>query len=447
MKHITPSTLKSYQNHFDNDAKNKVLQRAVMTNGIHLASRNPDVVARDKNLWSYEIPTGAIRDQKRTGTCWLMASLAMAEKTVNDNLKSKPIELSKSYLYFYDKLEMANAYWQNIVDTRDEPLDSRHVQSILKSKQGDGGYWSEAVDLIEKYGVVPKSVMPDVTDSEDSTNINPILNEKLAFGAKQLRESDDPQAVKEQLMAEVYHILALSFGVPPSEFDFDFMPKKDDEDKKKDKKKKDNKNKKDLTTIHTTPEKFWRSYGAKLTDFVMLEFFLDHKKVQWDTLYAVEDDEFMYGHPTISATVQFSEEVEQAVKQQILHDEPVWFSWDVGKQFSSKLGILDADLWKYDELYGDYETLDKDERGIYQDHSDVGYHATAIVGFREQDGKVTHWKVKNSWGKDRGQDGYVSMHTNYLARYVEQVVLNKFYLPKGVQAIFDKKPTAVRYWQ
>ena len=149
MKHITPSTLKSYQNHFDNDAKNKVLQRAVMTNGIHLASRNPDVVARDKNLWSYEIPTGAIRDQKRTGTCWLMASLAMAEKTVNDNLKSKPIELSKSYLYFYDKLEMANAYWQNIVDTRDEPLDSRHVQSILKSKQGDGGYWSEAVDLIE----------------------------------------------------------------------------------------------------------------------------------------------------------------------------------------------------------------------------------------------------------------------------------------------------------
>ena len=240
MKHITPVSLKSYQSYFDSDARNQVLQRAVMTNGILSASRNPQVVARDKNLWSYEIPTGAIRDQKRTGTCWLMASLAMAEKTINQRLKCEPIELSKSYLYFYDKLEMANAYWQNIIDTRDEPLDSRHVQSILHSKQSDGGYWSEAIDLIEKYGVVPKSVMPDVTDSEDSTYINPILNEKLAFGAKQLRETDDPQAVKEQLMAELYHILALSFGVPPSEFAFDFTPKKgdDDEDEKSSSRKK-----------------------------------------------------------------------------------------------------------------------------------------------------------------------------------------------------------------
>ena len=452
MKHITPDSLKSYQSYFDANPQNQVLQRAVMTNGIRLASRNPEVVARDKNLWSYEIPTGAIRDQKRTGTCWLMASLAMAEKAVNQRLKCEPIELSKSYLYFYDKLEMANAYWQNIIDTRDEPLDSRHVQSILHSKQSDGGYWSEAIDLIEKYGVVPKSVMPDVTDSEDSTYINPILNEKLAFGAKQLRETDDPQAVKEQLMAELYHILALSFGVPPSEFAFDFTPKKgDDDEDKKDKKNakndKKNKNQKDLTAIHTTPVKFWQKYGAKLTDFAMVEFFLDHKKSEWNTLYAVEDDEFMYGRPTLAATVRFSSEIEQAIKQQILHDEPVWFSWDIGKQFSSKLGILDAELWKYDELYGDYEALAKDDRGVYQDHSGVGFHATAIVGFREQDGAVTHWKVKNSWGKERGQNGYVSMHANYLEQYVEQAVINKTYLPKDVQVAFEREPRAVRYWE
>lgn len=447
MKHITPTSIKSYQNYFDNEAKNRVLQRSIMTNGIYMSSRSPDVVARDKNLWSYEIPTGEVRDQKQTGTCWLMASLAVAEKTVNDSLKCEPIEISKSYLYFYDKLEMANAYWQKIIDTRDESLDSRHVQSILKSKQGDGGYWSEAVDLIEKYGVVPKSVMPDVADSEDSTCINPILNEKLAFGAKQLREADNPQEIKEQLMAEMYHILALSFGTPPSEFDFDFTPKEDDEDKKKEKKKKGDENKKDLRIIHTTPIKFWQSYGTKLTDFVMLEFFLDHKKSDWDTLYAVEDDEFMYGHPTVSATVRFSKAIEQAVKQQILCDEPVWFSWDIGKQFSSKLGILDADLWKHDELYGDYEALAKDDRGIYQDHSDVGYHATAIVGFREQDGKVTHWKVKNSWGKDRGQDGYVSMHSSYLEQYVEQAVINKKYLPKDVQVVFNNEPKVISYWK
>ena len=66
--------------------------------------------------------------------------------------------------------------------------------------------------------------------------------------------------------------------------------------------------------------------------------------------------------------------------------------------------------------------------------------------FREQDGAVTHWKVKNSWGKERGQNGYVSMHANYLEQYVEQAVINKTYLPKGVQAVFEREPRAVRYW-
>lgn len=83
----------------------------------------------------------------------------------------------------------------------------------------------------------------------------------------------------------------------------------------------------------------------------------------------------MYGRQALAATVRdFSDEIERAIKQQILHDEPVWFSWDVRKQFSLKLGILDAELWKYDELYGDYKVLAKDDRGVYQDHSGVGFH-------------------------------------------------------------------------
>lgn len=70
------------------------------------------------------------------------------------------------------KLEMANAYWQNDVSIH-ETLDSRHVQSILRGKQSDGGYWSEAIDLIEKYGVVPNQSCPTLTDSEDSTPHQP----------------------------------------------------------------------------------------------------------------------------------------------------------------------------------------------------------------------------------------------------------------------------------
>ena len=91
-------------------------------------------------------------------------------------------------------------------------------------------------------------------------------------------------------------------------------------------------------------------------------------------------------------------------------------------------------------------SLDKESRGLYRDISS-SLHATAIVGFREENGKITHWKVKNSWGKDRGQSGYISMNDNYLEDYVLDATIRKKYLPKAVQEIFDKQPEIITYWK
>lgn len=443
MKDITPTLTKQYLQKFQQQPQNTVLQRAVMANGIYLASRNSEIVTRDTNKWSYEIAAGTIREQKKTGTCWLMATLVLAEKVMSKKLKVDDLQLSKSYLYFYDKLELCNSFLQKIIDTKDKDLKSKHVQHILHEKQWDGGWWQEAALLMDKYGVVPESVMPDTEDTKDSQAINAILNEKLTLYAKKLRESTDPDALKDELMAELYKILALSFGTPPSKFTFDYIPR-DDNAKKADKKPTSKKN---MKTIHATPLAFWQKHGADLTDFVTLEFRIDHKKDVWDTLYETDSVDFMYGHPEQIATTRFSPNIEKAIKKQIEHDEPVWFVWDVGKQFSNKLGILDAELWKYDDIYEHDETLTAEERGLYQDDSNIGTHATAIIGFREENGRVTHWKVKNSWGKERGQDGYISMHANYLETYVLNATIRLNYLPKRIRDIFETEPVTVRYWE
>ena len=442
MKHITKQLLIQYQKQFSSRPQNIVLQRSVMTNGIYLASRNPDVTIRDTNQWSYEIPAGSIRDQKKTGTCWLMATLVLAEKAINDNLKTEDVALSKSFLYFYDKLEMSNSFLQTIIDTKDEALESRHVQHILHEKQQDGGWMSNATQLIEKYGVVPEAVMPNTEDTEDSGPINSILNEKLVLYAQKIRSASDSQAVKQTAMAEIYHILALSFGVPPDAFSFDIIPKEDD-----DKKGKKTTSKKDLKTIHATPLEFWKKYGTKLNDFAHISFLLDHKMKHYGTLYEEDSVDAMYGKPFCTAKLRFSKEIEEAMKKQLMHDEPVWFAWDVGKQFSQKLGILDSELWKYDDIYDTHDKLEKDLRGLYQDYSERGIHATAIVGFREEKGVVTHWKVKNSWGKKQGQDGYISMNANYAKDYMLDVTLRLTYVPNSIRAVFETKPVIVRYWE
>lgn len=53
----------------------------------------------------------------------------------------KEFQLSQAYLFFWDKLEKANYFLENILDTLDEPLDSRLIQSLMSAPVNDGGQW------------------------------------------------------------------------------------------------------------------------------------------------------------------------------------------------------------------------------------------------------------------------------------------------------------------
>ena len=53
----------------------------------------------------------------------------------------KDFELSQSYLFFWDKLEKANWFLEQILDTVDEPLDGRLLQELCSDPVGDGGQW------------------------------------------------------------------------------------------------------------------------------------------------------------------------------------------------------------------------------------------------------------------------------------------------------------------
>ena len=68
------------------------------------------------------------------------------------NLKN--FQLSQSYLFFWDKLEKANYFLENILDTVEEPLDGRLVQRLMLDPVGDGGQWDMVANLVQKYGLV-----------------------------------------------------------------------------------------------------------------------------------------------------------------------------------------------------------------------------------------------------------------------------------------------------
>jgi len=66
----------------------------------------------------------------------------------------KEFELSQAYLFFWDKLEKANYFLEQILDTVSEDLEGRLVQRLLSQPVGDGGQWDMVVNLVEKYGLV-----------------------------------------------------------------------------------------------------------------------------------------------------------------------------------------------------------------------------------------------------------------------------------------------------
>ena len=66
----------------------------------------------------------------------------------------KDFQLSQAYLFYWDKLEKANYFLEQILDTATEDLDGRLVQNLLQSPVGDGGQWDMVANLVEKYGLV-----------------------------------------------------------------------------------------------------------------------------------------------------------------------------------------------------------------------------------------------------------------------------------------------------
>ena len=62
-----------------------------------------------------------------------------------------------------------------------EPVDGRLVSFLLTDPINDGGQWDMLVNLINKYGVMPKKCFPDVHSSGASRRLNITIKTKVSI--------------------------------------------------------------------------------------------------------------------------------------------------------------------------------------------------------------------------------------------------------------------------
>ncbi|CAM9010425.1 unnamed protein product [Wickerhamomyces anomalus] len=301
------------------------------------------------------------------------------------SLEGSPITSQNTYLFFWDKLEKSNYLLNNIIETADEKLESRVVQTILANGLSDGGQWDMIVNLVNKYGLVPKSVYNDDYHASNSAALNYVLVNKVREYALELRRlindekvsKEEVTHVKDKQIHEIYNIIALLLGPPPKadeEFTWEYKDK--------------------------SVDKLNNVVGGKPIDYVNVKSIVQ-KKVIIDSLK---------------------------------DNQPVFFGCDVGK-FQDN-GVLDTEAFDYELAFNTKLNLTKEQR--LKVGSSAMTHAMVITAVHVIDGEIQRYKIQNSWGETAGNKGYFVATDKWFDEYVYQVVTSTKYAPKYLTEIWKK---------
>jgi len=434
-KAISMDQIANYQADLDQHPAAKVIERSVTKNGILASSQDIPAMSQTTPVFSIDLDTGGVANQKQSGRCWMFAALNTMRHALADKFKLKNFELSQNYTFFWDKFEKANYFYENVLATADQPTSSRKVAWLMTTPQQDGGQWDMLVALIQKYGIVPKSVMPETYNSSKSAEINSTLNLKLRKDAVELRElvaakasADDIQARKEKMLNEVYRMLAYAFGEPATEFDWEYRD--DDKNYHIDK--------------GLTPQSFFKKYiGWNLDDYVsIINAPTDDKP--YNHTYTIEMlGNVLGGREVKHLNVSMADFKQLAIKQ-LQAGQSVWFGCDVGQSSDRQKGVMATDVYSKDELFDVDLSMSKAERLDYGES--LMTHAMVITGVDLVDGQPTKWKVENSWGDKVGEKGFFVMSDAWMDEYCYQVVVNKQFLSDDLKAAQAEEPTVLAPW-
>ncbi|KAB1958670.1 C1 family peptidase [Lactobacillus johnsonii] len=435
MVQIDNEDLKQVRSEFLDTPKYRNTQNAVMKNGIKKSITNQSEINSHPFVFSIDVDSNKVLNQKQSGRCWDFSGLNFIRYHIEKEHHIKDMELSPSYVYFYDKLEKGNYFYQNIINTADRPLSDRLVNWLLTTPQQDGGDWPLLTNLIEKYGLVPNELMPETKPAWNTTEINRMYNRKLDKDAMKLRDlvnnnaSDTKiKSVIRQLNQENYRVLSICFGTPPEKFTYEYRDK----------------NKKYHTTGEVTPLEFYKKFAdINLDDYVEL-MNLPGGGYKYNQTYGIELCNNVVGGKNIRYLNVPMHDMRRMVIDQLKDDEPVWFACDVLQEWNNPAGLLSLKVYDWKRSFG--ISLGKDKATRVQYRESMPTHAMLICGVDLHDNEPTKWKVQNSWGDKPGHKGYFIMDNSWMDQYTYNTVVNKKYLTDTERAAYEKAEINLPYW-
>ena len=436
-KNISISKISKFSKDFDSCNHCAISMNALTRSKLEDVTMNWDAYRTIDHNYSNVIKSEMkkVTNQKSSGRCWGFAALNLMRIEFSKKYNLTDFEFSQSYFMFYDKLEKSNYFLENILLTLDESFDSRIVMWLLESPIQDGGQWDMFVNLMEKYGTVPQSVMPESVHSSSSRSMNQLITRTLRKFASILRYEyskgaplKDLRKIKLDMLNSIYKMLCTFIGKPPTSFDWQIRDKKN----------------KFITYNNLAPKDFYNKFlSMDLKDKVCL-IHCPMSNKEFNKLYTVK----YLGNVVEGQIIKYLnvsiDEMKNFAITSLKNDEAVWFGCDVGKMFHRDLGVMDTDLYDYGTFFGIDSDMDKATKLEYGDSQMT--HAMLFTGVDIKNNKSTKWRVENSWGTKGGNKGYYLMSDSWFDQYNYEVVIDKKYLSKKIIDLFNQKPIELSPW-
>jgi bleomycin hydrolase len=430
---LTAADLELLRKDFSANPAYRLAQNAVTRVTVDDVAINREIVSSIDHSLSTTLDDWKVTSQQRSGRCWLFAGLNLLRAGVMNKTGIKDFEFSQNYAMFWDKLERANYFLEAIIETANRDVDDRTVAFLLQSVAGDGGQWNMFAALVAKHGLVPKGYMPETESSSNTAKMNSVLRYQLHQGARTVRAAtaegpEAARAAKAEIMQVVYRILCIHLGTPPERFDWQWT----DKDKK----------------FHRdgvlTPQEFAAKYvDLPVSDYVCL---VNDPRPSSPTgrTFTVENLGTVVGGPRVIYLNVDTQVIKDIAAATIQGGEPVWFGCDVSKMMSNDYAFWDANLYDLPSVYNTGFDLDKAARLAY--HETAMTHAMLFTGVDVLDGTARRWRVENSWGPDRGKDGFYTMNDSWFGQYVFEIAARKSALPADLQSALDAEPIVLPAW-
>ena len=435
MKEITLEILDKIEDEYRAEKKNDIVRHALSASDIAVVAGSKDTV-RDMDFnFDINIKTMSVNNQKASGRCWIFAACNCMREFIAKKIGVGSFKLSQSYIAFYDKLEKLNYVLEALIDTIDADYDDRTVQFLVQNGIGDGGQWDMLVNIVKKYGICPKNAFVETYTSNSTRILNSLLNAEVRRFASEARIVKAKEgmkgvsALKDSYMKRFYKALVSCYGLPPKKFDLKYTD--------------------DKGQFHIkrgyTPQSFFKEYIGDRIDQDVSCINAPTKSKPFHKSYTVKYLGNVVGGKVVKHLNLPMERLKELIIAQLKDGHIVWFGSDVSSYGDRMRGVWDDNEFDFKSLLDLDIKMDKGESLDFR--SSAMNHAMCITGVAfDEKGVPTKWKIENSWGNDRGKEGYFIMSASWFDQYTYQAVIDKKYLTKEELAEYEADPVVLKPW-